>query len=382
MSGGRSVMIPLNSPGGEGVPAGVAYLVVTDLLYSYLPNMRRFLIGFLLLLAVLGAVYALGPRPAPPATAFPTPALPTSLPALEAQIQATERAEPGLRPGCEARIVWADSGQRTKTPYAFLYLHGFSASPAGEADPVIFNLARTFGANLYLARMAGHGVDLGDSTMRDLTTDAYLASAERGLAIARRLGDTVVVVGTSAGGALTLWLAARHPDIRAAVTYSPCIEIFDPKAQLLDDPWGLHLARLITGKAHNDITTPNEGQRRYWTTHYRLEGVRMLQNFLTHEMTEPTFRRVTCPVLLCYYYKNDQEQDRVVSVPAMRRMFDQLGTPDSLKRQVNLPSTARHEMASKYLSRDWPAVERTTVQFLRDVVGVPLAASRPVSVYP
>lgn len=332
--------------------------------------MKKILIGLLVLVAVLAGGYLLGPRPAPPKKEFPAPALPASLTDLERDLATQERATPGLKPGCEARIVWASDSLKQKTPYTLLYLHGFSASPGGEGDPVAFNVANTFGCNLYLARMAGHGVDRGDSTMATLTTDEYLASAERALAVAKKLGDTVVVVGTSAGGALTLWLASRHPEIRAAVTYSPCIEIFDPNAKLIDDHWGLQLARFITGKQHNDIQNPNEGQRRFWTTHYRLEGVQMLQNFLTHEMTPETFKKVTCPVLLCYYYKNEDEQDKVVSVPAMLRMFDALSTPAALKRKENLPSTARHEMASKYLSKDVAAVERETVQFLEQVVGM------------
>ena len=332
--------------------------------------MKKILLGLLVLVPLLVVGYLLGPRPDPPKNDYPVATLPTSLTDLERQLAAEERATPGLRPGCETRIAWANDSVKQKTPYALLYLHGFSASPAGEGDPVAFNVARTFGCNLFLPRLAGHGVDLGDSTMLSLTTDAYLASAERALAIAKKLGDTVVVVGTSAGGALTLWLASRHPEIRAAVAYSPCIEIFDPNAKLLDDRWGLQLARLITGKSHNDIQNPNEGQRKYWTTHYRLEGVRMLQNFLTHNMTAETFGKVKCPVLLCYYYKNEDEQDKVVSVPAMLRMFDQLGTPPALKRKENLPSTARHEMASRFLSKDVGAVERETVRFLQQVVGL------------
>lgn len=336
--------------------------------------MKKILIGLLVLVAVLAGGYLLGPRPDPPKKEFSAPALPASLTDLERDIAAGERAATGLRPGCEARLAWANDSVKQKTPYALLYLHGFSASPGGEGDPVAFNVAKTFGCNLYLARMAGHGVDLGDSTMATLTTDEYLASAERALAVAKKLGDTVVVVGTSAGGALALWLASRHPEIRAAVTYSPCIEIFDPNAKLIDDRWGLQLARLITGKQHNDIQNPNDGQKRFWTTHYRLEGVQMLQNFLTHEMTPETFGKVKCPVLLCYYYKNEDEQDKVVSVPAMLRMFDQLGTPAALKRKENLPSTARHEMASKYLSKDVAAVERETVRFLEQIVGMKPAA--------
>lgn len=332
--------------------------------------MKKVLLGLLVALGGLAIVYALGPRPDAPTETYETAPLPTLLPVLDAQIKSEESATPGLKPGCAAQIVWADSTKKQKTPYALLYLHGFSASPAGEGDPVAFNLAKTFGCNLFLARMAGHGVDLGDETMATLTTDEYLASAEKGLAIAKSLGDTVLVVGTSAGGALALWLASRHPEIRAAVTYSPCIAIFDPNAKLIDDPWGLQLARLITGKKFNDIQNPSEAQKKFWTTHYRLEGVQMLQNFLSHDMTAETFGKVKCPLLLCYYFKNEQEQDKVVSVPAMLQMFDELGTPTGLKRKVNLPTTMRHEMASKYLSKDVAAVERETVRFLQQVVGL------------
>ena len=335
--------------------------------YSFV---KKFLLGLFILFGVLTVVYVLGPRPDAPQTTFEPPALPTLLRVLEAQIQSEERTTPGLKPGCAARIVWADSSKKRKTTHALLYLHGFSASPGGEGDPVAFNLAKTFGCNLFLARMAGHGVDLGDETMADLTTDAYLASAEKGLAIAKQLGDTVLVVGTSAGGALSLWLAARHPEIKAVAAYSPCIKIYDQTAELLDNPWGLQIARAVVGKPFNDVQNPNEAQKRYWTTHYRLEGLVAFQNFLTHEMTPETFGKVKCPVLVSYYFKNETEQDKVVSVPAILTMFEQLGTPVSLKRIVNLPSTARHEMASKYLSKDWQRVERETVKFLQEIVGL------------
>ncbi|MCY7349264.1 MAG: alpha/beta hydrolase [Cytophagaceae bacterium] len=332
--------------------------------------MKKFLLGVVILLGVLVVVYLLGPQPDAPQTTFEPPALPTLLRVLEAQIQSEESTTPGLKPGCEARIVWADSLKKQATPYALLYLHGFSASPGGEGDPVAFNLAKTFGCNLFLARMAGHGVDLGDETMANLTTDEYLTSAEKGLAIAKQLGDTVLVMGTSAGGALSLWLASRHPEIKAVVAYSPCIKIYDQTATLLDNPWGLQIAKMVVGKPFNDVENPTDGQKRFWTTHYRLEGLVALQNFLTHDMTPETFGKVKCPTLVAYYFKNEEEQDKVVSVPAILTMFGQLGTRTPLKRVVNLPSTARHEMASKYLSKDWQSVERETVKFLQDVVGL------------
>ena len=38
-----------------------------------------------------------------------------------------------------------------------------------------------------------------------------------------------------------------------------------------------------------------------------------------------------------YYYKNDSLQDKVVSIPAMLEMFDELGTPSELKAKKAFP---------------------------------------------
>lgn len=56
--------------------------------------------------------------------------------------------------------MWAELVHKSKTKYAFVYLHGFSASEK-EGHPVHRNIAKHFNANLYLARLQGHGLDLG-----------------------------------------------------------------------------------------------------------------------------------------------------------------------------------------------------------------------------
>lgn len=110
--------------------------------------------------------------------------LPNDLRLLEKQINDNEMSTPGIKKGCEAKIVWADSTKKVKTKYAFLYIHGFSASQM-EGDPIHRNIAKKYGANLYLARLTGHGVDLGDSTMANVTADDFTYSAEYALAVAQ-----------------------------------------------------------------------------------------------------------------------------------------------------------------------------------------------------
>lgn len=329
--------------------------------------MRRFISILFGVIGFGGILYLLGPKPDAPTLKDYSFSLPDSLNALEAQINAQEKAVKGIREDNQARIIWADSLQKKPTDVALLYVHGFSASQE-EGDPVHTNLAKKYHANLYLARLAGHGIDLGDSTMKNLTTDQVLESVEKALAITKKLGKEVIVVGTSFGGALTLYLASRHPEIKAIVLYSPCIEIFDKNAAALDNPWGKKLATAIMGSEIRDFKPYNPLHAKYWSTHYHVDGLIALQNFLTHVMTPETFAKVKCPTYLAYYYKNEQEQDKVVSVPAMLKMYDELGVDASKKEKQVFPNAGNHVIASYVLSKDYEGVQKGTEKFLDEKV--------------
>jgi esterase/lipase len=317
---------------------------------------------------VLGIVlYYLGPKPKAPQFQNYSFALPNSLTELDAQVKAEEKAEKGIRPDNEARIVWADSIQKKKTPLAFLYIHGFSASQE-EGDPVHTNIAQKYGANLYLARLAGHGIDLGDATMQNLSTDEIIVSVEKALAITKKLGNEVIIIGTSFGGALTLYLAAHHPEIKAIALYSPCIKIYDDNATLLDNHWGKKIATMVMGSEIRDLQPNNPLHAQYWSMHYHVDGLIALQNFLTNVMIPSTFEQVKCPTFLGYYYKNEEEQDKVVSVPAMLKMYEELGVPNTLKRQQAFPNAGHHVIGSYVLSNDYANVQKATEAFLDQVV--------------
>jgi esterase/lipase len=327
--------------------------------------MKTFLKVILALFAVLTIGYFLGPKPTPPHLEVPMFKLTGDLPTLDKQIQESEAAVKGIRPNCQARIVWADSNKKVKTKIAFLYIHGFSATQE-EGNPVHRNIAKKYGANLYLARLAGHGIDLGDSTMATVTADDFVQSAEYALAVAKTLGDEVVVMCTSFGGALTTHLASQHPEIKAIVMYSPCIKLYDSNAELLDNPWGLAMGKAVTGSEVRDFPPANPEHAKYWCRHYHLNGVIALQNFLTHAMLPETFAKVKCPVLMEYYYKNEEEQDKVVSVPAMLKMFDELGSAN--KHKVAIPNAGNHVLASPILSKDVATVQMETEKFLDGIL--------------
>jgi hypothetical protein len=71
---------------------------------------------------------------------------------------------------------------------------------------------------------------------------------------------------------------------------------------------------------------------------------------------------------MAYYYKNEQEQDKTVSVPAMLKMFDELGTPAELKRKEAFPEARAHVITSPIRTKEWQHVESETSKFLTEIV--------------
>lgn len=327
--------------------------------------MKRLAWIVVIILGSLSVVYVLGPKPEAPVYDPQLPEMPSNPAELEARIAATE-ASRKVKPDNEARIVWFDSLHR-KTPYAVVYLHGFSASQE-EGDPVHEQFARTFGCNLYLARLAEHGIDTSDALV-GLTADKYWNSVKEALAVGMQIGEKVILMGTSTGGTNALQLAATYPDkIHALILYSPNIEIFDPSAPLLNDPWGLQIARQVIGSKYIVTKNQTENYRKYWSSKYRLEAIVNLQEMVETTMTPENFARVKQPTLLLYYYKDEVHQDSVVKVSAMREMFDALGTPSALKRATPIPTAGNHVIASWVISGDIPRVQSETDRFAVEVL--------------
>ncbi|MBT6096855.1 MAG: hypothetical protein HOH05_00610 [Marinovum sp.] len=74
---------------------------------------------------------------------------------LDNYLKTAESKLPDIVPGTEKRIIWHGKPHQ-KTPVSIVYLHGFSAS-SEEIRPVPDQVAQSLGANLYFARLTGHG---------------------------------------------------------------------------------------------------------------------------------------------------------------------------------------------------------------------------------
>ena len=190
---------------------------------------------------------------------------------LDAWLAAREGAFDDITPGTEKVIRWAGA-PGARTPLAVVYLHGFSATRQ-EISPLPEQVAEGLGANLFLTRLAGHGrggAALGAARVEDWALD--LAEA---MAVGRRLGERVVLIGTSTGGSIAA-LAALDPeyraDIAAVVTFAPNFGLMAGQAWMLDLPWAQSWLPAVMGRERS-WEAPDPLSALYWTTRYPTEAI-------------------------------------------------------------------------------------------------------------
>ena len=325
--------------------------------------MKKFFRVLLMFIAILAIIYLFGPAPVKPVYEKTLPVITSPVADYVKQTESHHK----IKPGNEAEIVWANDSLKQKTAYAIVYLHGFTASKE-EGNPVHKNIAQKFGCNLYLSRLAEHGLDTTDQLI-NLTAENYWQSAKEALAIGKQLGNKVILMGTSTGGTNAIQLAAAYPDdIASLVLLSPNIAINDPMAWVANNHWGLQAGRLVmkgdfvTSKDQRDIF------KKYWYSHYRLEGVAALQEMLETSMTRETFNKINQPTLLLYYYKDDVHQDSVVKVSAMLEMFEALSSTKKIKQAM--PNTGDHVLGSPIKSKDVEGVQKEIEKFMMEVLGL------------
>jgi len=325
---------------------------------------KRVLIGLVVLLGVLVIIYFAGPKIEKPIFSHSLPEIPADIITIESWINEREGKIKDIKPNNQAKIIWNDE-KRSPTEYVVVYLHGFGASHQ-EGYPVHVSLADSLGANLFLARQKGHGLTSKEA-FKGLTPGSYMSSAMEALAIGQQLGEKVILMGTSTGAAQALWLASQFPStVEALILYSPYIELKNASDEkLVLGPWGQTLMKKVMGSEINHEVRP-DSVAEYWSEYYHLDSYFSLFSMINESMTPEVFSRVSCPVFMAYYYKDAAHQDDVVSVDAMKEMFEILGTEN--KKAIAFPKSGNHVIASDLRSEDWVGVRDSTWVFLKDFV--------------
>lgn len=137
----------------------------------------------------------------------------------------------------EMRSVVLDHGRRT--PRVTVLLHGLTASPRTWREFARVRHAR--GENVLIARLPRHGhTDRMSDALEGLTRDELVAQAGRILDAAQALGEEIVLVGHSLGGALALHLAHRDNRVYRAIAIAPFLGI-----KQLPHDWNAFVRRLL-----------------------------------------------------------------------------------------------------------------------------------------
>lgn len=268
----------------------------------------------------------------------------------------------GLVDDTHKRLLWRTPGGRT--PYAVVYLHGFSATRK-ETAPLAERVAERLGANLFETRLAGHGHVR--NPMYGVRAEDWLDDAAEAIGIGARLGERIVLIGTSTGGTLALAACARICAGRVSdiVLISPNFAPRDASAQWVTRPGGPLLARLVVGDTRT-WTPHNELHARYWTTSYPVTAAIEMMRLVDHLQSELPLR--IDQDLLVFISPDDS----VVSPAATRDGYAAIAAPR--KELVEIRTTGdpdAHVLAGDILSPD--TTDELAARIVEFVVDAPAA---------
>lgn len=315
-------------------------------------------VGIGIIAVVLVGLALCGPRP----SVEPYPLKSLDLPEdLDGWLAGREALVPGIRPGLAKGIRWIGK-KGVRAPLAVVYLHGFSAS-RDEVSPVVEKLADSLGANVFFTRLTGHGLADEGETMKRTRVSEWFADVNEALEIGKRIGERVVVVGTSTGATLAVWAALRTSDIAAMALLSPNFGPRDERARVLLWPWGVALLKATAG-THRSWSPKTPEEARIWTYRYPVEALVPMMSLVEYARAQD-LSRMSVPMIVLY-----TDADKSVSPDRIREMYSRFTPPD---REIHrLEEAKEHVLAGDAIS---PATTDQVVglmeRFLRRVLGLP-----------
>jgi pimeloyl-ACP methyl ester carboxylesterase len=171
----------------------------------------------ILLLVVLVVILVLGLLPASTRGLESQPDPAGSYEEAVARFEQAQQAEQG--------IVNEASGSHLlvhgeTTPRAYILVHGTTNSPLQWLE--LGETLHERGHNVLILRMPYHGLESHRvSELKRLSARELRAYADQAVDIADGLGEEVVVVGISGGGAVASWMAQNRPEVDRALALAP-----------------------------------------------------------------------------------------------------------------------------------------------------------------
>lgn len=284
---------------------------------------------------------------------------------LQDYITKKETSEGKLKPDNQARIIWNNPNTKSKTAISLVYIHGFSASQ-GDGKPLHTELAEHIGANLFLARLRGHG--LAEAPLENVRYQDWIRNTVEAITIGCHIGERVIVLGCSTGAALASIVAAHNPNIAALMLYSPLVEFSDWRIRHFPTGllhaisyWMLPKSRVKTVAAKKGIT---EYEEMYWYHDYPLKAVVELKKLVDLFKQMQPFSQLRMPLFLGYYHKNKRESDHRVYIPALEALKEEQLSPGSNRFIKNYKNSGSHILTNPWHNKAFSEVLCDSKQFV------------------
>lgn len=280
-----------------------------------------------------------------------------SITTIDAYLSKTESSFEDIVEGSEKLVRWHNKEIR-QTDIALIYLHGFSASRQ-EISPVTENLADQLGANIYYARLQGHGRS-GDA-MAEGTVDGWKEETRDAYEVARLIGKKIILISTSTGSTLSAWLATQDfaGDLSASIMVSPNFGVKSRTAGLMRWNWGLQLAKWINGPYYS-FEPQNEYHSQFWTERYPMEALVPMIH-LVDEINEIDAAKITTPHLIVY-----SPDDKIVDVPSTLKFVERMENSSvKLSPFTGAEDPSQHLLAGKACS---PSTTDKLVSTIKDYI--------------
>lgn len=315
---------------------------------------KKMTFGCLGFFAVLVVVFVLGPR-----VKIDTTLQKVTLPKdVEKYVLTNESRFSDLRSGTNKKIVWFDPTKKEQTDWSVVFIHGFSASRQ-ELDPVCIKVAQGLKANLFYTRLTGHG--RSNKAMSEASVHGWLNDGVEAIEVGRRLGKKVLLVGSSTGGSLAIWLTANSeykPDMLVVSSAN-----FFPKnklSRILLWPWGNVLVQLLLG-SHRQWKPANKMHAKMWT--HRYESKVLLPMMGLVQITNSTdVSKIKIPTLLFY-----SKKDKVVDSSLIEQRFPLWGSKKKELVHIEGEGPGHHVLAGDILS---PGTNDKMIKHILQFAGV------------
>ena len=273
-------------------------------------NIKR--LSLIILIAII-LVIALGPRPSQDYEVT-LPQLPAD---LDTYLAEKENKFGDLKPETKKQIIWA-SPAKERTKLSVVYVHGFSGTHKITA-PTFRNIAKKLNANLYLARLSGHGRT--PNAMAEPNLQDWINDTAEAIAVGKAIGDKLILISLSTGSTLVSMVLAEQPNLAdVLINMAPNFNPADPAAQLIVGPWGESLPSIVIG-TYNKGKPKNELHDKFSTQNYHTDAL-ITMMLAVQASNQGDYSKVKTPTLWLY-----SDKDKTVSIDSMKEIIERWGSP-------------------------------------------------------